>query len=114
MALSITEAEYIATTKAGKKIVWIKEFFKELGLEQDKYVVYCDNHSAIDLSKNATYHSRTKHIEVRYHWIHDATKMKRFQLKKIHTGENAADMMTKFIPKQKLELCSKLASIESC
>ena len=84
----------------------MKTFFKELGLKQDEYVVYCNSQSAIDLSKNATYHSRTKHIEVRYHWTRDAIEMKRFQLKKIHTNKNATDMMTKVIPKRKLELLS--------
>ena len=51
----------------------MKTFFKELGMKQDEYVVYCNSQSAIDLSKNATYHSRTNHIEVRYNWICDAT-----------------------------------------
>ena len=114
VALSTTEAEYIAVTEAGKELVWIKTFFKELGMQQDEYVVYCDSQSAIDLSKNATYHSRTKHIEVRYHWILDATEEKRFKLKNIHTDKNAADMMTKVIPKQKMEFCSMLAGMESC
>ena len=114
VALSTIEAEYIAVTEAGKEIVWIKTFFKELGMQQDEYVVYCDSQSAIDLSKNATYHSRTKHIEVRYHWIRDATEGKRFKLKKIHADKNAADMMTKVIPKQKMEFCSMLAGMESC
>ena len=83
-------------------------------MQQVEYVVYCDSQSAIDLSKNATYHSRTKHIEVRYHWIRDATEGKRFKLKKIHTDKNAADMMTKVIPKQNMEFCSMLAGMESC
>ena len=113
VALSTIEDEYIAATKAGKEIVWIKAFFKEPSLQQDEYVVYCNNQSAIDLSKNATYHSRTKHIKVRYHWIRDVTLLKRFQLKKIHTGKNAADMMTKVVPSQKLELCSKIVSMGS-
>ena len=107
------EVEYVASTEAGKEIVWIKAFFKELGLEQDKYVVYCNSQSAIDLSKNATYHSRTKHIEVIFHWICDATKMKRFQVKKIHIDKNATNLMTNVVPRQKLELCSKLAGMGS-
>ena len=73
VALSTIEVEYIVATEAGKEILWMKTFFKELGLKQDEYVVYCDSQSAMDLSKNATYHSKTKHIEVRYHWIRDAT-----------------------------------------
>ena len=92
----------------------MKTFFKELCLKQDEFVVYCDSQSAIDFSKNATYHSRIKHIVFRYHWIRDAIEMKCFQLKKIHTNKNAVDMMTKVIPKQKLEFCSKLVGMESC
>ena len=45
----------------------MKAFFKELGLKQDEYVVYCDSQSAIDLSNIVTYHFKTKNIEVRYH-----------------------------------------------
>jgi len=47
----------------------MKLFLKDLDLKKEKYVVHCDSQSAIDLRKNATYHSCTKHIEVRYHWI---------------------------------------------
>ena len=57
VALSITEAKYIAATKAGKEILWMNNFFRKLGLKQDEYVVYCNSQSEIDLSKNATYHS---------------------------------------------------------
>jgi len=47
-------------------MLWMKRFLLELGVRQDEYVVFCDSQSAMDLSKNATYHSRTKHIDVRY------------------------------------------------
>ena len=63
VALSTTEAEYIAANEAGKEMFWMKRFLQELCLMQDKYVVHCDSQSAIDSSKNAM------HIEVRYHWI---------------------------------------------
>ena len=64
VALSATEVEYIVATEVGKEILWMKTFFKELGLKQDEYVIYCDSQSEIDLSKNATYHSRAKHIKL--------------------------------------------------
>ena len=67
VALSTTEAEYIAATEAGKEMIWLKRFLQELGLNQMEYIVYCDNDSAIDLSKNSMYHARTKHNDVRYH-----------------------------------------------
>uniref|UniRef100_A0A2N9IIJ6 Integrase catalytic domain-containing protein n=1 Tax=Fagus sylvatica TaxID=28930 RepID=A0A2N9IIJ6_FAGSY len=57
VALSTTEAEYIAATEAGKEILWMKRFLQDLGLKQDEYVVHCDSQSALDLSKNSTYHS---------------------------------------------------------
>ena len=53
-------------------MLWMKRFLQELDLKQRDYIVYCDSQSAIDLSKNTMYHVRTKHIDVRYHWIRKA------------------------------------------
>jgi hypothetical protein len=72
VALSTTEAEYIAITEATEELLWMKKFLQELGLQQERYLFYCDNQSVIHLSKNSTFHSRSKHIDVRYHWIRDA------------------------------------------
>ena len=69
VALSTTEAECIAANEAGKEMLWLKRFLQELGLKQDGYVVNCDSQCALDLSKNSMYHSCSKHIEVRYHWL---------------------------------------------
>lgn len=114
VALSTTEAEYIAITEASKELLWMKKFLQELGLEQDKYILYCDSQSAIHLSKNPTFHARSKHIEVRYHWIRDALEMKKLQLDKIHTDENGSDMMTKPLPMEKLQVCRrKVGLVES-
>ena len=113
VSLSTTEAEYVAATEAGKEMLWLKRFFQELGVQKEEYVVYCDSQSAIDLSKNTMYHARTKHIDVRYHWLRLAIEEKAFKLKKIHTDENAADMLTKVIPKEKFELCVGLAGMNS-
>ena len=108
VALSTTEAEYIAASEGGKEMIWLKRFLKELGLNQMEYNVYCDSQSAIDLSKNSMYHARTKHIDVRYHWIREKVENESFHVKKIHTSENPADMLTKMIPKDKFELCKEL------
>ena len=69
VALPTTKAEYIVANEASKEMLWLKQFLQELGLKQDGYVVNCVSQSAIDLSKNSMYHSRSKHIEVRYHWL---------------------------------------------
>ena len=111
VALSTTEAEYIAMTEACKDLLWLKEFLQELGLKQEKYVLYCDSQSAIHLSKNSSFHSRTKHIDVRYHWIREALDGKLLQLEKVHTDENGADMLTKSLPRDKLEICRQEAGL---
>ena len=89
----------------------MKKFLQELGLQQEKYLLYCDSQSAIHFSKNPTFHSRSKHIDVRYHWIRDELEMKLFCLEKIHTDENGSDMMTKPIPIEKLQFCRKQAGL---
>lgn len=112
VALSSTEAEYIAATEACKEMLWLKNFLQELGLEQDGYVIHCDSQSVIDLSKNATYHARTKHIDVRYHWIRDVLEKQWLRLVKISTDYNPSDMMTKALTKVKQELCRDLVYID--
>ena len=83
----------------------MKCFIKEFGFKQQRYVIYCDNQSSIHLGKNTTFHSRTKHIDVRYHWMRDALNDELFELEKIHTDHNGSNMLTKNLPRKKLELC---------
>ena len=89
----------------------MNKFIQELGLKQEKFVLLCDSQSVIHLSKNSTFHSRSKHIDVRYHWIRDVLEEKLLQLKKVHTDENDLDMMTKTLSKEKHELCRKLVGL---
>ena len=102
VSLSTTEAEYIAAIEAGKKMLWMKQFLQELDLKQKDYIVHYDSQSAIDLNKNTMYHARTKHIDVRYHWIRKVIEEQLFQIRKIYIDENTTDMMTKVISKEKL------------
>jgi hypothetical protein len=67
----------------------------------------------MDLSKNAEYHARTKHIDVRYHWLRDVIENQQMKLKKIHTDKNPSDMLTKAVPKDKLELCRRLVGMDT-
>nr|GEY89651.1 retrovirus-related Pol polyprotein from transposon TNT 1-94 [Tanacetum cinerariifolium] len=64
VALSTTEAEYVAATEACKELLWLKRFLQELGFKQQRYAVLCDNQSAIHLAKNSMFHKRAKHIDV--------------------------------------------------
>ena len=94
-------------------MLWLKWFFQELGLKQDGYVVNCDSQSAIDLSKNSVYHSRLKHIEVRYHWLRLVVELRSFELEKIHKDKNLVDMLTKVVSRKKLKFCARLAGTNS-
>ena len=97
----------MAAVEAGKKILWMKDFIGKLGIRQDEYRLYCDSQSDIHLAKNAAYHSRTKHIQRRYHWIRERVEEREFVLTKIHTAENGSDMLTKVLIPDKLEACRK-------
>ena len=109
--MSTTEAEFIAITEASKELLWMKRFLRELGYEQDSYRLHVDNQSAIHLGKNSTFHSRSKHIDVRYHWIRDTVEAGELVLEKVHTDDNGTDMMTKVLPRGKLETCCELAGL---
>ena len=111
ISLSTTEAEYIAAVEACKEVLWMKNFLQELGHKQEKYNLFCDNQSAIHLAKNSSFHSQTKHIDVRYHWIREVVSSKLLQLEKIHTDHNGAGMMTKVLPKEKLQVCNEVAGM---
>ncbi|RVW44682.1 Retrovirus-related Pol polyprotein from transposon TNT 1-94 [Vitis vinifera] len=113
VALSTTEAKYIAVAEACKELLWMKRFIHELGFKQQRYVVYCNNQSAIHLSKNSTFHAKSKHIDVRYHWMRDALNDNLFELEKIHTDHNGSDMLTKSLPREKLKVCCLIARMAS-
>ncbi|GKV39992.1 hypothetical protein SLEP1_g47676 [Rubroshorea leprosula] len=105
VSLLTTKAEYIALSEARKEIVWMKTFFEELGLKKKKFMLFCDNQSAIYLSKNPQFHSRTKHVDLRYHWICDAIEEKVLDVEKVHTDDNSFDMMIKSLVRSKFEFC---------
>ena len=71
VALSTTEAEYMAVAEAAKEALWLTGLVKELGIEQGGVELHCDSQSAIYLAKNQVYHARTKHIDVRFHKIRE-------------------------------------------
>ncbi|GKB52121.1 retrovirus-related pol polyprotein from transposon TNT 1-94 [Tanacetum coccineum] len=98
VALSTTEAEYMALTEAVKESIWLKGLLIELGVNLRSVIVNCDNQSAIHLSRNAMFHERTKHINVRYHFIREIVESKEIGVAKIGTKDNAADVFTKVVP----------------
>ncbi|KAM3286860.1 hypothetical protein P3S67_025659 [Capsicum chacoense] len=84
-ALSTTEVEYFAATEGVKEATWLRGLILELGVSQDTTVVFSDSQSAIHLSNNDAYHSKTKHISVKYHYIRDTMTVGEILVKKVHT-----------------------------
>ncbi|KAL5777409.1 hypothetical protein ACOSP7_010335 [Xanthoceras sorbifolium] len=112
VALSTTEAEYVAVTEASKEMVWLQSFLGELGKKQEDNVLYCDSQSAIHLAKNPSFHSRTKHIQLRYHFIRSLLEDGILKLEKISGAQNPADMLTKTVTTDKLKLCSASVGLQ--
>ena len=113
VALSTTEAEYIAITDAVKEAMWLGGFLEELGFEQGKLVVNCDSQSAIHLTKNTMYHERTKHIDIRLHFIRDVIAEGRPEVVKIPTEVNPPDVLTKVVPVDKFKQALSLLNLKS-
>lgn len=102
VALSTTEAEYIATTSAACQVVSFKRILQECGHVINKATrLWCDNQSAIAVAKNPSHHGRTKHINVRYHFINGIVIDEVVSLHHYSTDKKLADMFTKPLPPEK-------------
>ncbi|KAK2444948.1 putative mitochondrial protein [Trifolium repens] len=95
VALSTAEAEYVAAGSSCTQLVWMKQMLKEYDVEQDVITLYCDNLSAINISKNPVQHSKTKHIDIRHHFIRDLVENKVVTLEHVGTKDQVADIFTK-------------------
>jgi len=96
VTLSTTEAEFVAAAMCTCQAIWIKRILKELRYN-DEYCtrIWCDNSSTIKLSKNPVMHGRSKHIDVRYHFLRNLTKEGLMDLVHCGSRDQLADIMTK-------------------
>eukprot|EP00253_Pinus_taeda_P017080 PITA_17080 len=104
--VDMAEAEYVAATEASKAMIWLQRFMGELGKEHDMGTLYSDIQSVIHLAKNSSFHPRTKHIQLKYHFIRSVLEDGELKMEKIHTSHNLADMQTKVVTREKLRICS--------
>nr|GEY67718.1 retrovirus-related Pol polyprotein from transposon TNT 1-94 [Tanacetum cinerariifolium] len=111
VALSTTEAEYMALTEALKEAIWLRRLLEELGVELNIVAVNCDNQDAIHLSWNHVFHERTKHINVRYHFIREVLGAKTVKILNVGIEHNVANALTKIIPELKLQHCLELLNV---
>ena len=94
-----------------KEAIGLQGLLDDLGIDQDLLKINCDSMSAIYLVKNQVYHARTKHIDVRFHFVQEILDEGDIKLQKIHTKENFADMLIKVVLRVKFAHCKELLHI---
>jgi hypothetical protein len=96
VALSTTEAEYMARSECVKEAIYLQRFLRELGFDKNaELVIFCDNRSCLKLAENPTFHARSKHIDIRHHFLRDALQDKKVSVAYVPTNGQVADFLTK-------------------
>ena len=113
ISLSTTEAEYVAAGACCAQLLWMKHTLRDFELFFDCVPMFCDNTSAINLTKNPIHHSRTKHIDIKHHFIRDLVQKGEFSINFVCSKNQFADIFTKALPlEQFIYLRSKLGILE--
>jgi hypothetical protein len=111
ISLSTTEAEYMAAGSCCTQLLWMKTLLSDYGFSQDNMIINCDNTSAINISKNPIQHSRTKHIDIRHHFLRDLVEFKVVSLSFIPTENQLADILTKPLDGSRFESLRKAIGV---
>eukprot|EP00253_Pinus_taeda_P005723 PITA_05723 len=112
VALSTAKAEYVAATAAACQAVWMRRMLRSLCQEQEKAtVIFCDNSSAIALSKNFLFHKRTEHIDTKFHYIRELVNNGEIVLQHCSTQEQVADILTKLLGQKSFEYLRKCLGV---
>jgi hypothetical protein len=112
IALSATEAEYMALSDCSRQAVWIQNIFTELGLQTRPTQICADNEGGIFIASNPVQERRTKHIDVRFHYVRDLIEQKRIDVVWVPTDDNPADMFTKNLGHIKFEKFRGMLGLE--
>jgi len=115
VALSTVEAEYIVASTASREAVWLRKLLADiLDRELETTMIHCDNQRCIKLSENPVFHDRSKHVEIKYHYIRDIVQRGAVKLQYIRTDEQIADILTKPLSRLKfVYFRDKLGVIEN-
>ena len=101
IALSTAEAEYVAAGAYCAQLLWMRQTLSDFGFEYKKIPLLCDNKSAIKLANNPVQHSRTKHIDIRHHFLREHEAKRYIALSHVSTGKQLADIFTKPLDEQR-------------
>lgn len=112
VALSTAEAEYIALACAGQEAVWIRQLLSDMRCTPTgPTMMFEDNQSTISMVKNPQYHGRTKHVDIKLHFIQELSKTNIVQLKYCCSGDMLADMLTKGLPREQFVKLRELSGV---
>jgi hypothetical protein len=111
ISLSTAEAEYIAAGSYCTQLLWMKTLLGDYGFSQDTMIINSDNTSAINISTNPVQNSRTKHIDIRYHFFHDLVEYEVVSLSFIPTENQLADTLTKRLDGSRFESLRKAIGV---
>ncbi|GJR17328.1 putative ribonuclease H-like domain-containing protein [Tanacetum coccineum] len=112
VATSTTKAEYVAAANCCGQVLWIQNQMLDYGFNFMNTKIYIDNESTICIVKNPVFHSKTKHIEIRHHFIRDSYEKKLINVIKIHTDQNVADLLTKAFDASRISILKYLVGDE--
>ncbi len=105
VSLSSTEAEYVCLSDAAREANWLRNLYQEMGFpEEESTLIYGDNQSALAIAENLCYHKRTKHFDIKHHYIRDQVQRGVMKLQYLPTTQMTADIFTKALPRQAHEL----------
>jgi hypothetical protein len=115
IAQSTAEAQYIAISDASKEAVWLRKLVSRLfGDKLETTIIHYDNQSCIKLTENLVFHDKSKHIDMKYHYIWDLVQRKTVKLQYIAMSEQVANILTKPLSlKQFVQLRGKLGVVEN-
>ena len=103
VALSTAEAEYVAAALYCTQLLWLRQQVSDFRLSFSDVPILCDNTSAINISKNPVQHARTKHIEIRHHFLRDCVEKKIVSMNFISTNDQIVDIFTKALNREPFE-----------
>jgi hypothetical protein len=95
--LSATEAEYIALSVVVREVVWLRKLMTDLFYHEMDPIIICDNQSCVNLFENPLFHDRSKHVEIKYHYIRDMMQRKAVHMQYLPTQEQIANIFTKLV-----------------
>lgn len=113
VALSSTEAEYMALAEATREVLYLRKLLHDFDLNVEEFVIINDNMGAGKLASNPVFHGRTKHIDIRHHFVREAMEEGLITIRHAPTEEMAADILTKGLSKDKHHRCVQMLGLRA-